>query len=204
MQASDRLARPRLCSLSHNVDNGLSLLYSLPAGFSPAHEASVKEDKTMQMSENGLELLKQWEGFELKVYKDSAGLLTIGVGHLLTKSELSSGKIVINGVTVKYANGLTEQQALDLLSQDVQPAEQTVNTNVKVPLNQNQFDALVSFTFNVGGGAFKSSTLLKVLNQKQYTEVPTQLLRWTRAGGKVVQGLLNRRQNEIKLWNDQI
>ena len=158
----------------------------------------------MQMSENGLELLKQWEGFELKVYKDSAGLLTIGVGHLLTKSELSSGKIAINGVTVKYADGLTEQQALDLLSQDVQPAENTVNTNVKVPLTQNQFDALVSFTFNVGGGAFKGSTLLKVLNQKQYTEVPTQLLRWTRAGGKVVQGLLNRRQNEIKLWNGQI
>jgi lysozyme len=158
----------------------------------------------MQMSEQGLELLKQWEGFELKVYKDSAGLLTIGVGHLLTKSELSSGKIVINGQTVKYANGLTDQQALDLLSQDVQPAETTVNSNVKVLLNQDQFDALVSFTFNVGGGAFKGSTLLKLLNQKQYTEVPTQLLRWTRAGGKVVQGLLNRRQNEIKLWNGQI
>lgn len=158
----------------------------------------------MQMSENGLELLKQWEGFELKVYKDSAGLLTIGVGHLLTKSELSSGKIAINGVTVKYADGLTEQQALDLLSQDVQPAENTVNTNVKVPLTQNQFDALVSFTFNVGGGAFKGSTLLKVLNQKQYTEVPNQLLRWTRAAGQVVQGLVNRRQNEIKLWNGQI
>ena len=100
-------------------------------------------------------------------------------------------------------DGRADQQALDLLSQDVNPAENTVNTNVKVPLNQNQFDALVSFTFNVGGGAFKGSTLLKVLNQKQYTQVPTQLLRWTRAGGKVVQGLLNRRQNEIKLWNDQ-
>lgn len=158
----------------------------------------------MQTSEHGLELLKQWEGFELKTYKDSAGLLTIGVGHLLTKSELSSGKIMINGQPVKYANGLTEQQALDLLSQDVKPAENSVNTNVKVPLNQNQFDALVSFTFNVGGGAFKGSTLLKVLNQKQYDAVPTQLLRWTRAGGQVVQGLLNRRQNEIKLWNGQI
>lgn len=158
----------------------------------------------MQTSENGLELLKQWEGFKLNVYKDSAGLPTIGVGHLLIKSELSSGKIVINGLPIKYANGLTEQQALDLLSQDVKPAEQTVNTNVKVPLNQNQFDALVSFTFNVGGGAFKSSTLLKVLNQKQYDGVPTQLLRWTRAAGQVVQGLVNRRQNEIKLWNGQI
>jgi lysozyme len=158
----------------------------------------------MQTSENGLELLKQWEGFKLNVYNDSAGLPTIGVGHLITQSERSSGNIVIDGVAVKYAGGLTQQQVLDLLSQDVKPAEQSVNNGVKVPLNQNQFDALVSFTFNVGGGAFAGSTLLKVLNQKQYTEVPNQLLRWTKAGGKVVQGLVNRRQNEIKLWNGQI
>ncbi|HSF24400.1 MAG TPA: lysozyme [Blastocatellia bacterium] len=158
----------------------------------------------MDASEHGLELLKLWEGFKLKVYKDSAGLPTIGVGHLLTKSELSSGKIAINGLPVRYTDGLTEQQVLDLLSQDVKPAEQTVNTSVKVPLNQNQFDALVSFTFNVGGGAFKASTLLKLLNQNKYADVPAQLLRWTRAAGKVVQGLVNRRQNEIKLWNGQI
>ena len=158
----------------------------------------------MQMSPHGLELLEQWEGFKTTVYKDSAGLPTIGVGHLLTKSELSSGKITINGVPVKYGDGLTEQQVTDLLAQDVQPAAAAVNNNVKVDLNQNQFDALVSFTFNVGVGAFTSSTLLKVLNQGQYDEVPTQLLRWTRAGGQVVQGLVNRRNNEIKLWNGQI
>jgi lysozyme len=158
----------------------------------------------MQMSENGLELLKQWEGFKLAVYKDSAGLPTIGVGHLLTKSELAAGKIVIGGVPVQYAGGLTDQQALDLLSQDVVPAEKAVNTSVTVELNQNQFDALVSFTFNVGVGAFTGSTLVKVLNQAQYDQVPTQLLRWTRAGGKVVQGLVNRRQNEIDLWNTEI
>jgi lysozyme len=158
----------------------------------------------MQMSPHGLELLEQWEGFKLTVYKDSAGLPTIGVGHLLTKSELSSGKITINGVPVSYANGLTEQQVTDLLGQDVRPAASAVNSNVKVDLNQNQFDALVSFTFNVGVGAFTGSTLLKVLNQGQYDQVPTQLLRWTRAGGQVVQGLVNRRNNEIKLWNGQI
>ena len=158
----------------------------------------------MQMSENGLGLLQQWEGFKLQVYKDSAGFPTIGVGHLLTKPELTSGEIVIGGVPVQYAGGLTNQQTLDLLGQDVKPAEQAVNTGVKVPLNQNQFDALVSFTFNVGVGAFQSSTLLKVLNQQQYDEVPAQLLRWTRAGGQVVQGLVNRRQNEIKLWNDPV
>jgi lysozyme len=158
----------------------------------------------MQMSENGLELLKQWEGFELNVYKDSAGLATIGVGHLITKSEQSSGNIVIAGAPVQYANGLTDQEALDLLSQDVQPAEQTVNNGVKVPLDQNQFDALVSFTFNVGGGAFTSSTLLKVLNQSQYDQVPDQLRRWNKAGGKVVQGLVNRRENEVDLWNTPV
>ena len=158
----------------------------------------------MQMSENGLTLLTQWEGFKLTVYKDSAGLPTIGVGHLLTKSELSSGKITINGVPVDYTDGLTEQQVTDLLGQDVEPASAAVNSGVKVPLDQNQFDALVSFTFNVGVGAFTGSTLLKLLNQKQYDQVPTQLLRWTRAGGKVVQGLVNRRNNEIKLWDGEI
>lgn len=158
----------------------------------------------MQMSQHGLELLTQWEGFELKVYRDSAGLPTIGVGHLLTKNELSSGKIIINGVAVKYADGITQQQALDLLSQDVQPAETTVNSSVKVALNQNQFDALTSFVFNVGAGAFKGSTLLKVLNQGQYDQIPSQLLRWVFAGGQKVQGLVNRRNNEIKLWNGQI
>ena len=158
----------------------------------------------MQMSPHGLDLLEQWEGFKTTVYKDSAGLPTIGVGHLLTKSELSSGKITIGGIPVSYANGLTDQQVTDLLAQDVQPAAAAVNNNVKVPLIQNQFDALVSFTFNVGVGAFTASTLLKLLNQKQYDQVPTQLLRWTRAGGQVVQGLVNRRNNEIKLWNGQI
>jgi lysozyme len=158
----------------------------------------------MQISENGLELLKQWEGFKLEVYKDSAGLPTIGVGHLITKSEQASGNIVINGSPIAYAGGLTDQQVLDLLAQDVAPAEKAVNGGVKAGLNQNQFDALVSFTFNVGAGAFTSSTLLKVLNQGQYDAVPDQLRRWTRAGGQVVQGLVNRRENEIKLWNGEI
>jgi lysozyme len=153
------------------------------------------------MSPHGRELLEEWEGVRLKAYKDSAGLLTIGVGHLLTKSELSSGKININGESVKYVNGLTAEQADELLEQDVKPAETTVNNNVKVELNQHQFDALVSFTFNVGGGAFKGSTLLKKLNNGQYDQVPAQLMRWDKAGGKVVPGLKKRRESEVKLWN---
>lgn len=158
----------------------------------------------MHVSEHGLDLLKQWEGFESKIYKDSAGLPTIGVGHLLTKSELTSGKIVINGAPVQYAAGLTNQQVLNLLSEDINPAAQAVSANAKVALSQNQYDVLVSFVFNVGVAAFTGSTLLKLLNQGQYDQVPAQLRRWNKSGGQVVQGLINRRENEIKLWNGQI
>ena len=158
----------------------------------------------MQMSEKGKKLLAQWEGTILDVYNDAAGLPTIGVGHLLTRDELTSGKIYIQGQLVRYTNGLTPQQALDLLGQDLDKFERVVDESVTVNLSQNQFDALVSFAFNVGGGAFKDSSLLKLLNQGQYNQVPDQLQRWTRAGGRVVQGLVNRRENEIKLWKGQI
>jgi lysozyme len=154
----------------------------------------------MQMSENGKQLLAQWEGIELKVYKDSAGLPTIGVGHLLTRDELTSGKIVICGQPIKYGNGLTHQHCIDLLDQDLAAFEDTLNQCVKIELRQNQFDALVAFTFNVGANAFKGSTLLKVLNQGRFSEVPEQLRRWCFAGGQKVQGLANRREKEIQLW----
>lgn len=108
---------------------------------------------------------------------------------------------MIGGLTVVYRKGLTEQQCWDLLDQDLEPAEKSVNEAVTVPLNQNQFDALVSFAFNVGDGAFRSSTLLKLLNQGRYDDVPTQLRRWIRDNGHVVQGLVNRREKEITLWN---
>jgi lysozyme len=158
----------------------------------------------MQTSEHGLQLLKQWEGFKQQMYKDAAGLPTIGVGHLLKKDELASGTITIHGVPVKYANGLSDEQVTALLGQDLAPAENAVNSNVKVELNQNQFDALVAFTFNIGTNAFSASTLLKMLNQGNNGAVPDQLRRWVRAGGNVIQGLVTRRENEIKLWLGQI
>ena len=155
----------------------------------------------MEMSEQGKELLAQWEGIETEVYLDVAGLKTIGVGHLLTKDELSSGKITIGGTAVQYADGITDGQVYDLLGQDLAGFEQTVNDKVTVSLKQVQFDALVSFSFNVGASAFSSSTLLKKLNQGNYDEMPTQLRRWVYSGGNKVQGLVNRRENEVKLWN---
>jgi lysozyme len=159
---------------------------------------------TMKISENAKKLLAEWEGFETQVYRDVAGLPTIGVGHLLTQDERSSGKITINGQTVRYGNGITKQQVYDLLDQDLDRFEDAVNKRVKVPLEQNQFDALVSFSFNVGIGAFKNSTLLKRLNKRDYAEVPNQLRRWNRSGGQVVRGLVNRREHEIQLWNGDL
>lgn len=155
----------------------------------------------MRMSGNGLKKLESWEGCVLHAYRDAGGLRTIGVGHLLTKHELATGVILIDGEPVEWAKGITEGQALQLLAQDVRPAETVVNEHVKVELSQNQFDALVSFSFNCGDGAFAGSILLKVLNQGHYGQVPDQLKKWTKCGGKVNEGLVERRNHEIKLWN---
>ena len=155
----------------------------------------------MKMSREGIKFLKIAEGFRNKPYKDSAGLLTIGVGHLLTNSELKSGVINIAGTNVSWKNGITDAQIEDLLAQDVVRFEDAVNDLVTVYLTQYQFDALVSFSFNVGVGAFEKSTLLKVLNQKLYENIPAQLARWNKAGGRPVAGLTNRRRAEALLWN---
>lgn len=157
-----------------------------------------------QVGQLGKNLFKEWEGLVTLAYLDSGGEPTIGIGHLLTRSERTSGKIIIRGQAVSYQNGLTEQQCWDLLDQDLDQAEKAVSDAVTVPLNQNQFDALVSFVFNVGTGAFHGSTLLKLLNQRQYNQVPAQLRRWIRDNGKVVQGLVNRREKEIVLWNTPV
>ncbi len=159
----------------------------------------------MVMSNNGLQLLTQWEGCSATMYEDTAGNPTIGVGHCLTSTEQTSHTLIINGVDVPWPNGLSQPQITDLLAQDLVPVQNTINKDVKVPLNQNQFDALCSFTFNVGTGAFASSTLLVVLNEGEYDQVPTQLMRWDKdSEGNVVPGLENRRENEVALWNTPV
>lgn len=155
-----------------------------------------------EISNKGLESIKNSEGLKLEEYDDSAGYGTIGVGHLLKQEELSTGRILINNVLVAYLNGITEKQALDLLQQDAFYAINAVNRLVTVALTQNQFDALVSLTFNIGTGAFGNSTLLKKLNTGEYSAVPYEMRRWNRAGGKVNEGLKKRREDEIRLWLD--
>lgn len=166
----------------------------------------------MNISQEGKEFLTREEGGMFRhAYMDSGGEPTIGVGHLLTHSERASGKIVIGSKPIKYRDGLTPEQGYELLDQDLDIAENAVNRYVTVPLAQNQFDTLVSFVFNVGVGAFiyggpggQQCTLLRLLNQGDYHAVPQQLRLWIYDDGKVVQGLINRRQHEIDFWNEPV
>lgn len=134
------------------------------------------------------------------MYKDVVGLPTIGYGHLLSRSELTSGKIFVDGEYIRWKDGLTEDQADVLLDQDLDRFEHAVNEYVNVELSQCQFEALVSFSFNVGRTAFRNSTLLKRVNEGDFDDVPNQFRRWVYAGGKKVNGLMNRRESEIALW----
>ena len=153
-----------------------------------------------KMSDQGRKLLTQWEGFKTQVYKDSAGLPTIGVGHLLTQEERASGQIRIGGVAVGTAAGLSEMLVSQLLSQDLVRFENAVTNLVTVDLKQNQYDALVSFAFNLGSNALRTSTLLRELNAGHYDAVPAQMRRFVNSDGHPVPGLVNRRENEVKLW----
>lgn len=139
----------------------------------------------MNISDNGLAFIKSYEGLRLKAYQDSVGIWTIGYGHT-------------NGV--KEGDVITEEQATEFLRDDVGFAEQCIAMSVDVPLTQNEYDALVSFVFNVGCGAFRKSTLLTRLKAGDYDACATEFLRWSKAGGKEVAGLARRRLGESRLF----
>lgn len=139
----------------------------------------------MNISETGIQLIKNFEGCVLKAYKCPAGVWTIGYGH-------TSG--------VKEGQTITLKQAEDYLLQDIRAYEITVNNLVNVPLNQNQFDALVSFCYNLGPNNLKNSTLIKLLNKKDYLGAAEQFDRWIYAGGKKLPGLVKRRAAEKELF----
>lgn len=160
---------------------------------------------SMEISQNGLEFIKNEEGCILHPYRDQAGLLSIGVGHLLTSSEKAAGAVTINGASVPYANGITEQQALDLLRQDVKRTEDAINNLVKRRLTQNQFDACVSLAFNIGTGGFAASSALVAINAGKLDEVAADFAKWNKitVGGQrqVCDDLVARRQREGELFN---
>ena len=139
----------------------------------------------MRASEQAYDLIRSEEGLRLKTYKDPVGKLTIGYGH--TRN-------------AKPDMEITLEQAEELLTQDVKSAERIVNWYVR-KVNQNQFDALVSFVFNVGSGHFKGSTLLrKVKVNPDDPSIADEFAKWIRGGGKVLPGLVRRRKREAELY----
>lgn len=141
------------------------------------------------ITQDGLDLIKRFEGFSPTIYICPAGYPTIGYGHLVREHELD-----------RYEQGITEQEAEDLLRRDVQGAERAVLRLIDVPLTDGQYDALVSFTFNLGAGALQRSTLRRKVNREQHVEVPKQLMRWVWAGGRKLKGLIRRREAEALIY----
>ena len=142
----------------------------------------------MKISLEGLSLIKKFEGCGLEAYYCSGGVLTIGYGH-------TGG--------VKETDTITQEEADKLLKGDILKFEQYVEDNVMVELDQSQFDALVAWTFNLGPGNLRESTMLKKLNNADYESVPFEMRRWNKAGGKTLDGLIRRRQAEALLFQSK-
>jgi lysozyme len=141
----------------------------------------------MQLSADGLDLIKRFEGFRGQLYIDVAGFPTIGYGHRVVPPE-------------SFLGGVSEAQAATILASDVSAAERAVGNLVKVALTQGQCDALVDFCFNLGAGRLKNSTLLRCLNAGRYDAAAEQLLLWDLARGEVNLGLKARREAELRFW----
>jgi len=139
----------------------------------------------MKISKNGIELIKKYEGCKLNAYLCPANVWTIGYGH--TKN-------------VKEGDKITQEMAEQLLVNDLQQFENAVNAYCLRALTQNQFDALISFVFNLGSVAFRASTLLKRINANQMELAALEFERWNKAGGKVLEGLTKRRKDEKALF----
>lgn len=144
----------------------------------------------MQTSEKGIALIKQFEGCKLTAYQDSVGVWTIGYGW----TQPVDGKPIRAGMTIK------QEAAERLLKTGLVSYESDVSRLVKVGLTQGQFDALVSFTYNLGARSLSTSTLLRKLNAGDYAGAADEFLRWNKAGGKVLNGLTRRREAERALF----
>jgi lysozyme len=149
----------------------------------------------LSISQDGIDLIKHFEQLSLNAYLCPAGVPTIGWGH--------------TGKDVKLGSRVTVKEAEELLRLDIADFEEDVNNLVKVPLTQNQFDALVSFAFNCGSDidadniaeGLGDSTLLKKLNGKDYVGAASEFIKWVRAGGRVLAGLVRRRKAEHSLFS---
>lgn len=144
----------------------------------------------MKINQEGLDLIKRNEGCRLTAYKDVIGILTIGYGH--------TGAEAKEGVTI------TQAQADNLLKADLSKFETGITDLMEVPINENQFSALVSLAFNIGLGALSKSGLLNKLNNGDYKGCADSFPRWNKAGGRVVKGLIRRREEERQLFEKPV
>jgi lysozyme len=142
----------------------------------------------MNISQDGIALIKRFEGCRLEAYLDSVKIPTIAYGR--TKN-------------VKMGDTCTQEQAEKWLEEELSEYEGYINDMVKVDLKQCQFDALCSWVYNLGPTNLRESTLLKVLNEGNYNSVPAEIKRWNKAGGKVLEGLMRRRRAEALLFEDK-
>lgn len=142
----------------------------------------------MKCNQSGIDLIKRFEGKKNTVYLDIVGVPTVGYGstHHLTKDDV--GKV------------FSDEKVDERFMHDLLNVEKCINTICKVALTSNQFSSLCSLVFNIGCTAFSRSTLLRELNKGNYISVPNEILRWNKAGGKVVNGLIARRKAEADLW----
>ena len=139
----------------------------------------------MKISQNGIDLIKKFEGCKLYAYRDSVSVLTIGYGHIKN---------------VKAGMAITQQQAESFLKDDIKPVETLLN-GMGINYTQNQFDALTSWIFNLGQGNFKSSTMYKyIVAKKSDIEITDQMVKWHNAGGKPLLGLKKRRCDEANMF----
>jgi lysozyme len=161
-----------------------------------ARAAGGNGDAKLRLSKKGAAFIGHFEGFRGKLYNDPVGHCTIGFGHLVHRGPINGSE------PAEFKRGITRERALELLVEDAGSAAGAIASGVKVKLTQTQADALISFAFNVGNGAFNDSTLLKLLNQGDYRSVPAQLDRWTKASGRTLPGLVTRRKAEGALFRD--
>ncbi|MDQ2808139.1 MAG: glycoside hydrolase family protein [Chloroflexota bacterium] len=166
-----------------------------PTGTPQTAPTGTPDTGGRQLSHNGVQLIASFEGFDAHLYNDSAGHATIGYGTLVHRGPVNGSE------SAEFKHGITRERALELLLHETAGDARTINSHIHVPLNQDQFDALVSFAYNVGPGGITDSTLGRVLNAGHYDQVPAQMERWNKAGGKVSKGLTTRRAEEAALFS---
>lgn len=140
------------------------------------------------ISEKGLDLIKGFETFSPVVYICPAGYPTVAFGHVVLSWE-------------SFPDPVTEEEGEKILLKDVTKAERAIFRLIHVSITTNEFDALTSWTFNLGGGALQRSTVRMKLNRGEYDEVPDEMRRWTRANGRVLRGLVRRRELEASIFS---